>query len=249
MTFRLRAAAAGLARLAGLLVFPSFCHICGEPLEAAGERIVCGACLSRLSPRRGASCPRCGRFHEGGEAGEDHLCARCLGAAPAFSLHRSCGAYGGTLKDVILLFKYRKYAPLSRPLARFADASMAGEPGLWDGAEFFVPVPLHPSRRRERGFNQSRLLARDLAALRGLGVLAGALVKTRNAPAQAGLRAADRERNVRNTYAVRRPGRVAGRTLILVDDVTTTGATVRECARVLKAAGAKDVRAITLAQA
>lgn len=244
---RLRAAAAGLSRLAGLLVFPSFCHICREPLEAAGEKIVCRACLSRLAPRRGAACPRCGRFHQG--AGGDHLCARCLGAAPAFSCHRSCGVYGGALKDVILLFKYRKYAPLSRPLAGYAAASLAGEAGLWEGAEFLVPVPLHPSRRRERGFNQSRLLARDLAALRGLGVIAGALVKTRNAPAQAGLRAADREWNARGAYAVRRPDRVAGRTLILIDDVTTTGATVRECARVLMESGAKDVRAITLAQA
>ena len=109
--------------------------------------------------------------------------------------------------------------------------------------------PCIPRAGGRRGFNQSRLLARDLAALRGLGVIAGALVKTRNAPAQAGLRAADREWNVRGAYAVRRPDRVAGRTLILVDDVTTTGATVRECAKVLMEAGAKDVRAITLAQA
>jgi competence protein ComFC len=247
VTLRLWRAAAGLVRLAGLLVFPSFCHICREPLEAAGEKIVCGACLSRLVPRRGASCTRCGRFYQG--SAEDHLCGRCLGEAPAFSLHRSCGAYGGALKDVILLYKYRKYAPLSRPLARYADECLAGEPGLWEGAEFLVPVPLHPSRRRERGFNQARLLARDLAARRGLAVLAGSLVKTRNAPAQAGLGAADRERNVRRAYAVRRPARVAGRTLILVDDVTTTGATIRECAKVLKEAGAKDVRAITLAQA
>jgi len=247
VTLRFRAGAAGLARLVELLVFPSFCHICREPLETAGEKVVCGACLSKLVPRSGASCPRCGRFYP--SEAEGHLCARCLGATPAFSMQRSCGVYGGTLKDVILLFKYRKYAPLSRPLARYADACLAGEPGLWEGAEFLVPVPLHPSRRRERGFNQARLLARDLAALRGLEVLAGSLVKTRNAPAQAGLRAADRERNVRSAYAVRRATRVAGRTLILVDDVTTTGATVRECARVLKGAGAREVRAITLAQA
>ena len=247
MTAPFRGRAASLAKLVELLLYPSFCRLCSEPLDEPGERVVCRACLARLVPRRGPLCPACGRFHEGG--GEDHVCSTCLDKAPAFSVHRSCGTYGGTLKDVILLFKYRKYAPLSRPLARYADACLAGEPGLWEGAEFLVPVPLHPSRRRERGFNQARLLARDLAALRGLEVLAGSLVKTRNAPAQAGLRAADRERNVRSAYAVRRATRVAGRTLILVDDVTTTGATVRECARVLKGAGAREVRAITLAQA
>lgn len=247
MSFPLRAPAAKLARLVELLVFPSFCHLCRAPLEDAGERVVCAACLSKLELRRGPRCPRCGRFFE--SPAEGHLCARCLEKAPAFSLHRSCGVYGGTLKEVILLFKYKKYAPLSRPLARYAASCLADEPDLWAGAELLVPVPLHSSRRRERGFNQSRLLARDLAAARGPGILDGALVKTRNAPAQAGLRAADRERNVRGVYAVKSPRDVVGRTLVLVDDVTTTGATVRECARVLVEAGAAEVRAITLAQA
>lgn len=247
MTLSFRTGAAGLARLAELLVFPSFCHICREPLEEAGARIVCDACLAKLAPRGGPVCPRCGRFHAG--SGGDHLCARCQGDSPAFSMHRSCGVYGGTLKDVILLFKYRKYAPLSRPLARFADSCLAADRPLWEDADLFVPVPLHPSRKRERGFNQAALLARDLGLRRGLGVLTGALVKTRNRPAQAGLRAADRERNVRSAYAVKHADKVRGRTLILIDDVTTTGATIRECARLLKEAGAKDIRAITLAQA
>ncbi|MGB8958920.1 MAG: ComF family protein [Candidatus Aminicenantales bacterium] len=247
MTLSLRAGAAGLVRLAGLLVFPSFCHICREPLERAGEKIVCGECLGKLTPRVGPVCPLCGRFEAGGM--EDHLCGRCSREAPAFSRQRSCGVYGGALKDIILLFKYRKYAPLSRPLARFADSCLSGDQLLWENAELLVPVPLHPSRRRDRGFNQARLLARDLASRRGLDVLAGVLVKTVNRPAQAGLRAADRERNVRRAYTVKHADRVLGRTLILIDDVTTTGATIRECARVLKKAGARDVRAITLAQA
>jgi ComF family protein len=247
VTLPQRAGAARLARLVELLVFPSFCHLCREPLEEAGERIVCGACLSKLEAPAGPLCPLCGRFHQG--SGEDHLCARCLNEDPAFTCHRSCGVYGGTLKDVILLFKYRRYAPLSRPLARFANASLASDERLWADADALVPVPLHPSRRRERGFNQARLLARDLAGLRGLDVLDGCLVKVRNVPPQAGLRAAEREKNVVRAYAVKHPDRVWGRTLILIDDVTTTGATIRECARALRQAGAKEVRAITLAQA
>ena len=242
-----RAAAAGIARLAELLVFPSFCKICREPLDKPGEKIVCGACLAGLRPRRGPVCPLCGRFEDG--PGEGHLCRRCLARPPALSRHRSCGVYGGPLKDVVLLFKYRKYAPLGRPLALFAASCLGDDAELWDGVDRLVPVPLHPARRRDRGFNQARLFARGLAAPRGLDVLSGSLVKVRNAPAQAGLKAAERERNVRGVYAVRRPERVRGLTLLLVDDVTTTGATIRECARVLKAAGAKEVRAITIAQA
>jgi competence protein ComFC len=247
VTFSPRAAGARLARLVELLVFPSFCRLCRAPLEDPGERVVCGACLSKLAAYEGPICPRCGRIRQDG--GEDHPCARCLSEPPAFTRHRSCGLYGGTLKEVILLFKYRKYAPLSRPLARFADAVVGPDTGLWAGADLLVPVPLHPSRRRDRGFNQARLLARDLARLRGLRVLDGCLVKVRNAPPQAGLRAADRERNVVRAYAVRRPDRVRGRTLVLIDDVTTTGATLRECARVLMEAGAREVRAVTLARA
>jgi competence protein ComFC len=247
VTGSLRARASSLAKLVELLVYPSFCRLCAEALDEPGERVVCRACLAGLVPRRGPSCPVCGRFHEG--AGGDHVCSRCLERLPAFSVHRSCGTYGGTLKDVILLFKYRKFAPLSRPLAEYAAACTDGDAGLWNGTDFLVPVPLHPARRRERGFNQSRLLARDLAGLRRMRVLERCLVKTGNAPPQAGLRAADREKNVKDAYAVRRPRKIKGRTLILVDDVTTTGATIRECARVLLEAGAKEVRALTLARA
>jgi competence protein ComFC len=247
VTGRLRAGASALAKLAELLLFPSFCRLCREPLDRPGERVVCGDCLARISPRPGAECSRCGRFLDTRAA--EPKCARCLRKEPPYSIHRSCGAYGGTLKDVILLFKYRRYAPLSRPLAGFAADCLGPDDRLWRNADGLVPVPLHPARHRERGFNQSRLLARELGRLRGIAVLDGCLVKTRNAPAQAGLKAAEREKNVRKVYAARRPDRVRGRTLVLVDDVTTTGATLRECARVLIEAGAKEVRAITLAQA
>ena len=247
MTGPLRARAASLAKLVELLIYPSFCRLCAEPLDEPGEKVVCRACLAKLSPRGGPSCPLCGRYHEG--EGEGHICSRCLERAPAFSLHRSCGAYSGTLKDVILLFKYRKYAPLSRPLAGFAERCLASDPKLWAGADFLMPVPLHPARKRERGFNQSRLLARDLGRLRGMTVLGGCLVKAKNVPPQAGLHAAEREENVKKAYAVRRRQKVRGTTLLLIDDVATTGATLRECARVLVEAGARDVRAITLARA
>jgi competence protein ComFC len=247
VTGTFRARAASLAKLVELLVFPSFCRLCAEPLDEPGEKVVCRTCLSKLSPRGGPSCPLCGRFHEG--EGDDHICSRCLERPPALSLHRSCGDYSGTLKDVLLLFKYRKYAPLSRPLAEFSERCLGSDPKLWAGVDFLIPVPLHPARKRERGFNQSRLLARDLGRLRGMTVLEGCLVKVKNVPPQAGLRAAEREDNVKKAYAARRRQKVRGKTLILIDDVATTGATLRECARVLVDAGARDVRAVTLARA
>ncbi len=247
MTSRLRAGAAALARHVELLVFPSFCRLCSRPLSRPGERVVCEECLAELAPRRGPVCLCCGRFFEG--AGEDHLCGRCLDRTPSYTIHRSCGRYGGVLKDLILLFKYGRASVLSRPLARFAAAALGAEERLWSGADFVGPVPLHPKRKRERGFNQSQALARDLGKIMGVRVLDRCLVKVRNVPPQTSLEAGGRVENVRGAYAVRRAPRVEGRVVVLVDDVLTTGSTLGECSLTLERAGTREVRALTLAQA
>ncbi len=242
-----RARAGGLGKLVELLVFPSFCVLCHTTLEERGERVVCRECLAQLRPREGAACLCCGRFFDG--VAEPHFCERCLEHPPAFSVHRSCGSYGGVLKDLILLYKYRRMAVLSRALAGYADACLSGDGMLWQDVDFLVPVPLDRRRKRERGFNQSQRLARELARTRGLKVLKRCLVKTKTVPPQTTLAGAARETNVRGAYAVRGSTKVRGKVVLLVDDVFTTGSTLRECSRVLKEAGARDVRALTLAQA
>ncbi len=234
-------------RLLELVVLPSFCRLCGALLERPGERLICGACLAGLRVRRGAVCPCCGRFLEA--AGEPAPCARCLDRPPAFSRHRSAGRYDGALRDVLLLYKYGRLAPLGRELAAFVGRSPAAGEDLWSGVDAVVPVPLHRLRRRERGFNQSELVARSLARERGLPVFGRGLAKTRSTPPQTSLAAAERAANVRGAYAVRDPGKVRGLTVLLVDDVFTTGATLGECAAALRAAGAREVRALTVAQA
>jgi ComF family protein len=153
------------------------------------------------------------------------------------------------LKDVILLFKFRGYAVLARDLAEKAHAALGRDESLWWGEPVLVPVPLCPARERERGYNQSALLARELSRRSGLRSEAGVLVRRGNAPPQSTLEAAARARNVRGAFAVRRPGPVRGRAVLLVDDVYTTGATLKECAKALLRAGASDVRGITLARA
>ncbi len=244
---RAAAFARAQAKLVEVLLFPSDCRLCGRLLEHRGERIVCGDCLAHLAPRRGPVCLCCGRFFEG--AGGPHLCRRCLDRPPDFSIHRSCGRYDGALKDIILVFKYRHMAGLGRPLAAFAERVLGNDEALWEGVDAIIPVPLHPRRERERGFNQSAVLAKRLAGAKGLRAASGWLVRTKNVPPQATLESAARETNVRGAFAVRRPAKVRGRTVLLVDDVFTTGATLRECSRALKAAGAREVRALTLAQA
>ena len=118
---------------------------------------------------------------------------------------------------------------------------------LTAGADL-VPVPLHPTRRRQRGFNQAELLAAALARGSGLAVSPGVLVRRKDTPPQAGLSSAARRKNVAGAFAVRHRSRVMGRTLVLVDDVTTTGATAGACARALMEAGAAEVRLVTAAR-
>jgi len=235
------------AKLVELVFFPSFCRLCEGLLDKPGERVVCADCWGKVRPHLSSICPVCGKFYEG--AGESHLCRRCVDRRPPFSVHRSCGRYDGTLKDLVLLYKYRRFSVLGKGLAGFAFQAVGGDEGLWRGVDALVPVPLHPLRKRERGFNQARVFAEELAKLKGLDLGDGALIKVRNVPPQTSLEAGDRAENVRGAYLVRREKRIRGKVLLLADDVYTTGSTLKECSRTLLAAGAKEVRAITIAQA
>jgi ComF family protein len=156
---------------------------------------------------------------------------------------RAAGAYEGTLRAIIQAFKYDGRRSLAHPLAAMMRA--AGADMLRD-ADCVVPVPLHRWRRLRRGFNQAADLARHLDA----PVVHG-LRRTRATAPQTGSSAAARRRNVRRAFAlspfVRHTRPLAGRVVVLVDDVRTTGATLDECARVLKAGGAREVRALTVA--
>ncbi|MBN2206710.1 MAG: ComF family protein [Candidatus Aminicenantes bacterium] len=228
-------------------LFPSRCRVCRAWLEIPGETAVCDACLSSLKPETAPYCLCCGVFFDG--AGESHYCGACLDAPPPFSRHRSFGRYWGVLKDVILLYKFRGFSLLGRILAETTHAALEGEVALWGGEPMLVPVPLHPRRERSRGFNQSLLLARGLAGPSGLEVGSRVLIRTRDGPPQSRLRAGDRTRNVRGVFAVGRGAPIRGRAVIVVDDVYTTGSTLKECASVLLRAGAAEVRGITLARA
>jgi ComF family protein len=154
---------------------------------------------------------------------------------------RTVGEYAGTLRDVVHALKYGGRRSLAAPLAAMMRERASA---LIEGAACAVPVPLHRSRLRARGFNQSADLARHL----GLPVL-HALRRVRATATQAELPAAQRHRNVRGAFAATRAARaLAGCAVLLVDDVSTTGATLDACARALKAAGVAEVRAVTAAR-
>jgi ComF family protein len=157
------------------------------------------------------------------------------------SAARSAGLYDGALREIIHGFKYEGRRGLAVPLAEMMRT--AGAPVL-TGADAVVPVPLHPWRRLRRGFNQADDLARHLGV-----PVARALWRVRATAPQTGLTSAARRRNLRKAFIASplASAAIANRTLVLVDDVRTTGATLEACARVLKAAGAKEVRVLTAA--
>ncbi|MCX6566511.1 MAG: ComF family protein [Candidatus Aminicenantes bacterium] len=238
---------ARIGRLAELAFFPSFCKTCGRLLENPRERILCADCLDQIRLHRSPGCPVCGRFFDG--AGESHLCGSCAVSVPSFSRHRSAGRYRDLLKDSILLLKYRKFRPLAAVLGRMAHESLRGEEDFWLGVDLIVPVPLHKKRRRERGFNQSEEIGREIGKRAHIPVVRNALRKIRNTPPQTSLDHRERANNVRGAYVVGRKNVIEGKVVLLVDDVYTTGSTLGECARMLRREGAADVRAVTIAQA
>jgi ComF family protein len=142
--------------------------------------------------------------------------------------------------------KYRGRRRIAGRLAKLLLERAEVEELLRGGV--LVPVPLHPHRRAERGYNQAELLARAIATRSTAPLATGLLTRRRDTPRQTGLPAAQRRRNVSGAFVVTRPERVRGRVLVLVDDVCTTGATLRACAEALRQAGASEVRVLTLAR-
>jgi ComF family protein len=160
--------------------------------------------------------------------------------------HVAAFMYGGAVAEAITAFKYTPRADLARPLA---DLLARGLPRLRGASPHVViPVPLHPSRLAERGFNQSALLARPIARALDATFAPLALMRTRNTPRQASLDRSSRAWNVDGAFRVRPPYRVQGAHILLVDDVRTTGSTIAACEGVLREAGAASVRSLVIAR-
>jgi ComF family protein len=229
------------------LVFPAPCRICEATLLEAGRIPVCAECLAMLAPFAGPMCGQCGRPFGAHMAGANTPCHLCRRGVYAFDVARSYAPYNDAMVRAMVLLKYHAVTPLGDWFgARLAEMA-AGEPETF-AADAVVPVPLHPLRQRERGFNQAELIARPLARRLGLPLSPLLLVRTKPRPDKLKLTRRERWETVRGAYAVQQGSQVDKLRVLLVDDVFTTGATLDACARVLRQAGAARVIGITVAR-
>jgi len=227
------------------LIYPRSCAVCKKSLGSSEECAVCAPCVSRITTHPKPYCRLCGKTvpDRGG------LCADCRRQNPSFAMARSACLYEGALKELIHLFKYNNRRSLAGLFSRYMIDFLKDDHALTEGAGLITFVPLQRKRRCERGFNQSRLLASNIAAAVGLG-LADCLDKKKATRNQNELPRSDRLQNVKGAFRVRsgREALIQDQAILLIDDVMTTGSTLDECSRVLLDAGAKEVRCLTLAR-
>ena len=222
-------------------LFPPYCLLCDSLLEE-GERIVCKGCWARLEIISDCFCQCCGSRLISGRT----ICNSCLKEGYHFSFNRSLGPFDQKYKTLIHHLKYERMTGLASKLGEKLLFIIKWGP-RFAPAQGVVPVPLHPTKLRERGYNQSLLLAQEVSKGSGLSLIDDALLKVRRTKSQTKLDLEQRVENVKGAFKVFSRGKVEGKRLILVDDVFTTGSTLNSCAEALMEAGAKEVYGLTLA--
>ena len=226
-------------------VLPSRCAACGEIV--ADVHSFCAECWTRIDFLGSAGCQTCGTPLEATDAG---TCAACLARPPRIARTRAAVAYDDLTRGLAIRLKYGRKVALARTMARFMAPLVAvdddGQATTIDPV--LLPVPLHRSRLWQRGFNQSALIARELSRRTGLNCNPFLLRRKRRTPPLKGMGQSQRRRTVTGAFEVPERAKIRGRTIILIDDVMTTGSTAEACARTLQRAGAARVELICWAR-
>ncbi len=231
------------------LVYPQACAVCGHSVESRHDGIVCASCwdAAQLFPKAGSICWKCGVLSQASVSEDKRRgirCGRC--DDDAFTVARACGSYEGALRASILELKREPH--VARRLAGLLHEAQRREP--LNSADLILPVPLHAAREGERGFNQAVVIARELARLSHLPLDEHSVVRRLHTERhRAGMDAKGRRKSVNDAFTVRHRDLIAGKRVLLIDDVFTTGATASACAKALRDSGADAVFVLTIARA
>ena len=228
-------------------LFPSQCDTCNALLSDGDPPLFCRRCWETIRPITDPTCSVCGipnpsAAYTSNDA--ENECHSCRKHPPSFETATAIFRYAGVLANALQRMKYRSRTSLTGPLTCLMCEHL---PRL-NEVDAVLAVPLHITRLRKREFNQSLSLATPIARQLGVPLIVDNLVRTRQTPPQTTLEWKERHANVRNAFFVRRPEELEKMSLLLVDDVLTTGSTVNECARTLRNAGAKSIHVLTLAR-
>ncbi|MBL6764960.1 MAG: ComF family protein [Verrucomicrobiae bacterium] len=236
-----------LAEAALHFIYPAVCQICQTARARQDQGLVCTACRTGVRPVEPPFCGRCGLPFSGAIT-DDFECANCSQMKLRFDFARGAVKANELLRDIIHRYKYQRHMWFEPFLGGLLQDAAAKDlrTGPWDA---LVPVPLHPVKLREREFNQAERIARFLGQAAGLPVWDRSLLRNTPTKTQTELTRHERLANVKQAFSLHPSGHVRGKSLILIDDVLTTGATTSACAAVLKKAGAARVAVWTVARA
>lgn len=224
------------------LLFPPRCHACHAALTGHQHLPLCAGCLEQVIFISTPLCVCCGRQLQEGPGSVDRWCGDCLRTQPPFDSARSLVLYGPPVSTLLHRLKFHGDTATARVLAGLGQPETVA-------CDLIIPVPLHPSRLRVRGLNQSLVLARHFFPAERDKIVFNLLIRQKKTIAQTGLDGRQRRRNLKEAFSVTRPAAVQGRSILVIDDVFTTGTTLAECAQTLKAAGAAQVVGWTVARA
>ena len=227
------------------IFLPPRCIKCGAILS--DDDGLCSECFNQLNFITAPYCYKCGHPFEQAASTKKMLCASCAKKNKTpFRLNRSALCYDDISKDLILALKFMDKTENAKTLAKWLN--MAGYDIWQEGVDVLVPVPLHYKRLIKRRYNQSALLVKELSKLTGIEADYTSLIKHKSTKPQVQFSGHERVKNVRGAFSVKHIEKIKGKRVVLIDDVMTTGSTLKECALALKSAGAKSVDTLTVAR-
>ena len=241
ITFQLQSVLREMFETAIVFLYPAKCRVCDDFLGVASMPYICADCWQDIQFLEPPWCDICGTPSVNGP------CDACATSPPRYGQLRTVALYQTTLQQAIHLFKFEKKRVFAQPLVQLINTHIPSDCDITE-YDFVLPIPIHKKRLRERGFNQATLLANGIAEAAGIHVLTNTLVRKRHTVAQSSLDRDARQQNIVGAFEVLEPDIIRGKRLLVIDDVFTTGATIREAVSELWTADPAEIDVLTLAR-